>query len=297
MADLGGAYEELSHKSESLKERLAALLRENFAFLILALNIAVSVVLRLFSPWVNNPFNADFFITLATNVLTSMFSYCIFISYGQRAEKSSMQGYKENCSAWSLLSGRVRNGMSPEFDSYCRKRASDEREERRRAIIENNTMIGYGKFESEYRGKSVAEISALVKSGTLNRREARYVNRANRQIRVKPINPLIILCGIKISSLNDAGRDGLAPSTVSIISRPVGTFLLNACISMLHGEWSGVSTGEEIFDMIFSVLMIIISSVMGYSSGVGAARKEHSKIKGRIFFLENFLKEAHHPEQ
>lgn len=68
-------------------------------------------------------------------------------------------------------------------------------------------------------------------------------------------------------------------------------FILNAMASMIRGSWTGVSTGEEVFDMIFAVLMIIISSVMGYSSGVVAARKEHNKIKGRIFFIENFIKE------
>ena len=43
--------------------------------------------------------------------------------------------------------------------------------------------------------------------------------------------------------------------------------------------------------MIFSVVMIIMSSVMGYSSGVSSARKQHEKIKGRIYFLENFKKD------
>ena len=291
MANLNETYENISHKGETFKERATAAIRENFAFLILLLNIVVSVAFRLFSPWVDNPFTPDFFISLATNILTSMFSYCIFISYGEKMEKLAMSGYSENCKLWSKISGQVRTTMSAEFEAYCRERALIEREERRRAIIENNTMISFSVFESEYRGRSKQYIQSCVKSGALEKRDARYVLRANRQPDVKPINPLIILCGIKLSTLNDAGRDGISPSTISVISRPVGMFILNALVSMIHGHWAGISTGEEIFDMIFSVLMIIISSVMGYSSGVSSARKEHNKIKGRIFFLENFIKE------
>ena len=84
---------------------------------------------------------------------------------------------------------------------------------------------------------------------------------------------MLILCGIKVSSLNYAERDGLSPSTISALSRPVSMFILSACIEMLHGAWRGISTGEEIYNMMFSVLMIIIASVMGYSAGVNSARK------------------------
>jgi hypothetical protein len=66
-------------------------------------------------------------------------------------------------------------------------------------------------------------------------------------------------------------------------------FIMSACVEMLQGAWRGISTGEEVYNMIFSVIMILMASVMGYSSGVNSARKEHDKIKGRIFFIEKFL--------
>ena len=73
------------------------------------------------------------------------------------------------------------------------------------------------------------------------------------------------LCGIKLSNVNDAGREGFSPSTVAIVSRPVSMFIINAGVSMIHGSWTGVSTGEEVFDMIFAVVMIIMSSVSDVS--------------------------------
>ena len=290
MGKLNEAYEDIAHTGANIKEKLTSVIRENFAFIILFFNIAISVAFALFTPSVENPFNAAFFINLARNITTSMFSFCCFVSWGQKREKLSMPGYSQNTEQWSSLSDMVRTSMSSMFEQYCKIRVEAEREERRRAIISNNTMIDYAVYEKEYKGKTPPAINQCVQQGMLSPDDARFIKRANRRIRVRPINPLIILCGIKISSLNDAGRDGISPSTLSVLSRPVFLFIFNAAISMIHGEWSGISTGSEIFVMISSVFTIILSSVAGYSSGVGAARKEHSKIKSRIFFIENFLK-------
>jgi hypothetical protein len=43
--------------------------------------------------------------------------------------------------------------------------------------------------------------------------------------------------------------------------------------------------------------MIVIASITGYSAGADAGRKEHDKIKGRIFFLERYLATEEKAEQ
>ena len=246
MANINDAYGKISHTGEGFKSKIIESIQRNFALLVLILNIAVTVAYRLFSPWVQNPFTPDFFITLATNILTTMFCYVVFVSYGQRHEFASLSGYAENCELWSRLSADAR-ARSREFEAYCKERVEIERNERRRAIIENNTMILWDEYLELYKGKTRAQIRDAVSAGTLDASSARYINRANRRINIKPINPLLILCGIKLSNVNDAGREGLAPSTVAVISRPVIMFIVNAGVSMIHGSWKGVSTGEEIF--------------------------------------------------
>ena len=293
MNQIDETYGNIAHATADFKTKLVNTFRENFALIILVFNIIVRIALELFDTSVGNPFNVDFFIKLGTDIATTMFCYCCFISYGHKIEKNIMPGYKENCTKWSAMSGTVRNSMSSLFTEFCRTAADEEREERRRAIIVNHTMIPWETFCNEWRGKTKKLVRQSVKKGIISYHDAFFINRANGIIRVKPINPVLILCGVKISSLNDAGRDGFKPSTISAISRPLTMFILNACIEMLHGAWRGISTGEEIYNMIFSVLMIIIASVMGYSAGVNSARKEHDKIKGRIFFIEKFLEK--HP--
>lgn len=289
MEKINDAYGGLAHAGATLKDKVFGAVRENFAIIILIINILLKVALELFDAHVENPFNVDFFIKLGTDIATTMFCYCCFISYGHKMEKRVMPGYKENCQKWSMMSGTVRNSMSGLFTDFCLASADEEREELRRAIIVNHTMIPWETFNEKWRGKSKKNVAESVKKGEISLHDSVYINKANGIIKVKPINPVLILCGVKIPSLNDAGRDGFNPSTISAISRPVTMFILSAFVEMLHGAWRGISTGEEIYNMIFSVLMIIIASVMGYSAGVNAARKEHDKIKGRIFFIEKFL--------
>lgn len=288
MDEINNTYSGIAHTTADIRTRVVNTVRENFAYIILVFNILLRVALELFDASVGNPFTPDFFIALGCDIATTMFCYCCFISYGHRMEKLVMAGYKNNIALWSQLSEAVRKDSNEAFTDFCIDCAEEEREERRRAIIQNNTMIPYSTFLDKYRGKSKAEISTLVKSGELDRVAAYYIKKANGVIRVKPINPLLILCGVKTESLNDVGRDGLKPSTISALSRPVSMFVLSACIEMLNGAWRGISTGEEVYNMILSVLTIVIASVVGYSAGVTSARKEHDKIKGRIYFLEKF---------
>ena len=288
MNDLNNAYAEIAHGTNDIKERIIKSLRDNFAIIILIFNILLRIVLELFDANVGNPFNADFFIKLGVDIATTMFCYCCFISYGMKSEKQVMTGYNNNRILWATLSESVRKDKSEEFSDFCRRCADEEREERRRAIILNNTMISWPCFNEKWRGLTEKEVEKRVENGEISETDARYINKANGIIKVKPINPLLILCGVKISSLNDAGRDGMRPSTLAALSRPFSMFVLSACFGMLHGTWRGISTGEEIYKMILSVLMIVLSSVMGYYAGVNAAQKEHDKIKSRIFFIEKF---------
>lgn len=287
MSEFDSAYSEIAHAANDIKARLVKGFRDNFAIVILVFNIILRVAMELFEASVENPFTIDFFIKLGTDIATTMFCYCCFISYGQKLEKATMPGYKNNCSLWASLSENVRKNKSQQFSLFCRECAEDEREERRKAIIQNNTMISWEEFKV-LRELSKKDIDKKIKNGELSRSDARQIKKAAGIIKVKAINPLLILCGVKISSLNDAGRDGINPSTISALSRPVSMFLLSAVIEMLHGAWRGISTGEEIYKMLLSVLMIVLASVMGFYSGVNAAKKEHDRIKGRIFFIEKF---------
>ena len=66
---------------------------------------------------------------------------------------------------------------------------------------------------------------------------------------------------------------------------------------MFSGHWKGLGDASAIFDIIYSAAMVVIASITGYTAGVDAGRKEHDRIKGRIFFLERYLATEEKAEQ
>lgn len=290
-------YNDFANKQNKAMQVITTVVRDSLPFLILLLNVVVAVLTRLFNPEVQNPFSADFFIELFTNMLTTMVCYSCFVKYGEKNEKLSSTAYASNVKRWSDMSGEVRNHSSDKFIAYCRRQVEIEREDIRHFYILNHTMITIEEYESKYKRLSDEEIDKLVGKGELHRKEAKYLKRANKTRYLKPINPLLILCGVNKMNINDVGRDGVDAATMAIITRPVYMFLLTTVVTMFRGgEWmhNGASV---VFDIIYAVLMIVIASITGYSAGADAGRKEHDKIKGRIFFLERYLATEEKAEQ
>ena len=260
--------------------------REFFPYLILILNVVFTVITRLFSAEIQNPFSAEFFISLGNNLLSTSFCYICFIGYGDRCTRANTPSLGNNLKRWSELSAAVRT-RSDDFVDYCRAESEKEREERRIAYIVNNTLISPEKYSKEYRGMNNRQLRSLVTEGKISASEARFIRKANN-VRVKPINPLLILCGVQIAHLNEAGRQGIKYSTFSVIVRPLFVFGSNALVSMITGRWLGFSDPSVIFDMMFLTLLIVLSSVLGYSAGAENAKREHDKVKARIFFIEKY---------
>ena len=290
-------YNDFASKQNKAMQVVTAFVKDSLPFLILLLNVVVAVLTRLFNTDLQNPFSADFFIELFTNMLTTMVCYSCFVKYGEKNEKLSSAAYASNVERWKEMSGKVRKQSSDKFIAYCHKQVEIEREDIRHFYIFNHTMLTVEEYESKYKKLSAEEIDKLVVKGALHRKEAYYIKRANKTRYLKPINPVLILCGVNKMSLNDVGRDGLNASTMAIITRPVYMFVLTTVVTMFSGYWKGLDGADALFDIIYSALMIVIASITGYSAGADAGRKEHDKIKGRIFFLERYLATEEKAEQ
>lgn len=289
MSDLMEKYNKIASDKNKAMQVITEFVKDSLPFLVLLLNIVVAVTSRLFATDLQNPFSADFFIELFTNMLTTMVCYSCFVKYGEKNEKLQSKTYASNMERWKVMSGQVRSQCSDRFIAYCRKQVDLEREELRHVCILNHTMLTIEQYEKDYKKLSDDEIDKLVAKGELHRKEAKYIKRANAVRPLKPINPILILCGVNKMNLNDVGRDGMNASTLAIMSRPVYMFVLTTVVTMFGGYWKGLDGASAVFDIIYSALMIVIASIAGYSAGADAGRKEQDKVKGRIFFLERYL--------
>lgn len=285
-------YSKLNDGRESITNKIKYFIVRNLIFIVLLFNIALEIVSKLYRVGFKNPFSVEFFLELAVSTTTTMICYICFIPLGKNEEKKQNPSFSQNLTLWGKLSDSVRNGFNDLFRLFCIEQLEIERQDKRRAIIGNNTLISFTDYEKKYKGESKAEILKLVKSGELTKKEARAINKANgnyfiNHIKVKPINPVIILSGVKSRQINDAGRTDSAYTANWLISRPFVIFATNAVLNAITTSFIG-GWQNAIFDMFLSVLMIVMASVCGYSAGVTSIRKDNDKVKSRILFLSLF---------
>ncbi len=286
------AYSKINEGTTSVVNKFKDFFMRNLLIIVLLFNIALEIVSKLYRIGFSNPFSVEFFLELAITTTTSMICYICFIPFGKADEKKNNPSFSQNLTLWGKLSDIVRNGYNELFRAFCVEQLEVEREDKRRAIIGNNTLISFSIYEEKYKGLSKAEISALVKSGEITKKEAKAINQANGNsfvnlVKVRPINPVIILSGVKKMQINDAGRTDSAYTINWLISRPFIIFATNAILSAITTSFIG-GWQNAILDMFLSVLMILLASICGYSVGVNSIRRDNDIVKSRILFISLF---------
>lgn len=262
-----------------------------FPYLLLLVNISFMVVNSLFDLGVQNPFNEQALIKTFLNCVTSTMAYACFVVYGETNAKNTMADYRANCKVWGETSDSIRRGDSFErFLEYCKEQVEKEREEIRLSYITNHTRLSITEFNEQYRTSTKAYRRQKLKEGAITFIEYWYIGKACGNIRVSPINPLLLLCGAKVNNLNDAGRAEGGSVLKTVALKPLTMLLSTVVCGSITCIYSGVADGTAVFQMLISAFLIISSALMGYSSGVGNVRKTNDAIKSRIIFLERFQK-------
>ena len=281
-------FEKFDTESRGIMDRIKRFGVEYFPYIMLVLNLVFEVLSRLYKIGFAEPFTPDFWASLFINTASSTMAYACFVFYAEK-KKKECSAYISNAKSWGEISQKVRLNYFDEFLEYCRAQFQRECKERRVALIVNHTQISLKKFETELQGLTAKKVDELVVSGEISRYEAFYVKAANGPLHIKPINPMLILAGMKVNDLNDAGRSNTS-TLLSIALRPVPVIVMSICFSMFAGTFIGVSDSSAVFDMIYTAIMIVCSSLIGYTKGVSNAERKAEEIKTRIIFLERFLK-------
>lgn len=286
-------YDNVDLKSKELGNRVRGFLMRNFPYVMLAVNIVFEILSRLFVIGFATPFTPSFWSNLFLNTCSSTIAYACFMVYAERTKKLNSTEYKGNLKIWSEKSASVRFNSFDCFIAYCKEQYERECEERQIEIIANNTHLSIEKWKKEYKMLSDKDLRKKLKEGEISKAELKYIRRANRKPRLKPIDPLLILAGLKANDINDAGRR-TSSSMRSVAIRPVGFILISVIVSMFAGRFIGFEDSSAFFDMLYTAGLIIGSSLVGYAKGVSNAEKRHNEIKGRIIFLECY---ARHQEE
>ena len=286
-------YDVADREAKGIVERTKGFITAYFPYIMLIGNIVFEVLARLFEVGFTVPFTPAFWSSLFINTLSSTLSYACFVFYAEERKKRNSGDYITNCDIWAKKSADVRLNHFDAFLLYCKEQYERECEERRTAIIVNNARITVKAWQEIYRAMTDKEIDALARTGEITREDARWIKKANRRPRIEPIDPLLILSGMKVGDLNDAGRSHIS-SVKSVLFRPIPVIAVSICASMFAGTFIGVSDTSVLFDMLYTATMIILASLFGYTKGVSNAEQKHNEIKSRIIFLERFERNKKH---
>lgn len=271
-------------------EKIKRAVIDFFPYLLIIVNILFMVLNTLFTLELQNPFSRDLIIKTLTNCTTSTLTYACFVNYGDRTTRKNKKSFTDNLMTWGTISDRIRRGNHFEnFLVYCKEAVEKEREDKRLAIITNHTRISISDYNEIYRKMTAAEIKACVDEGKITAQDARFLRKANGNIRVRPINPLLLLCGSKAENLNDAGRARDASAAGSILARPVTALSFSVLLTSVVSTYDGF-TMTTLYTMLSSAFMIFVSSFLGYEKGANNARKTEEAVKNRIIFLERYEK-------
>lgn len=281
------AYDTMSN---AFADKVKKAVVDFFPYLLMLANILFMVLNALFSVSLKNPFTPDNISKTLMNCATSTLAYACFVGYGDRVTKKNSPNFQHNLKIWGETSDRIRRGSFFEaFLAYCKTAVEEERKEKRVAIIVNNTRITLNDYYEIFSKMSNAELRQQIKDGVISRHDARYIRKANGNIKVRPINPLLLLCGSKAENLNDAGRAQDASAFKSIVGRPLTVIISSVVVESVFCVFGGWSM-TTLYNMCAYAFLIFVSCFLGYEKGASNARRTNEAVLNRIVFLERFEK-------
>ena len=135
---------------------------------------------------------------------------------------------------------------------------------------------------------SKKDLKKECKNKAITKKEKRFFMKAQKNIKVLPINSNLILTGVERQHNNDAGRDTSNFILRWLAKRPFLTAGFVIVCKMLSGGKFEFDT-TMFYGMIMDTLSVILAAFVGYGAGEEAVRDHNNKIKGRILFINGFF--------
>lgn len=258
------------------------------SMIVLGIMALTVLILPLVSAGLVNPFSTEFVFNALYNLALATSTYYIFSPFGVRSERLESRTYFSAISRWTELSDRVRNeGLIEAFYHFCGKRCDEEREEIRTLYI-SAAGLPLSIYEEKYKGLTKNQLKELKEKGELTGRQLKYLAAANSDINVAPINPFLVLSGLKLKNINDVGRrrrkkwmDYLKPATIVL------TMLVRTAITISGNQ--DVEILDYLTQTVMDLFVVATWAFTGFRYGVSLVRDEEQIVQGRSEFLGMFL--------
>lgn len=287
----GDAVKTASEKADDKLNGVIGKVSKWRSVVVLGVIAAITLVLPFVTFGLIVPFTMDFWVSVVYNLVIASMCYYIFIPFGARSERLESRTYASTITSWTQLSDRVRKeGLIEAFYGFCTARRQEEREEHRLLLIEA-AGIPMAVYRTEYAGLSKKQLKEKKKENGLTRKQYKYLKAANGEIKVRPINPSMVLSGLRISNINDVGRERgkkifglLRPLTLIV------TMVIRGAIA-ISGN-TDVDMIDYLTQTAVSLFIIMMWSFTGFRYGISTVRDEEQLVRGRCEFLSMFMERA-----
>lgn len=277
---------------ENAKIRTKNLFSNYLTYILFFILIIAQIVFEVFV-FEKKGLSSDLWIPLLISMASNCIAFWLFISQGKKNEIKSNSSYNDNCINWSLLSGNVQNNRPREFNVHCKEETENKRisileSYLRNALIEEDTWILLRSLTNKEFKRKMKEKNENGRIYTRN--QIGWLKKARKPIKVKPIDPCLILTGASYEKGGEVGvAENISYESRMTIQRVATMGLFTILINLIGVSFYQGFNANTIAECIIRVFGIATSAVMGFYTGVTAIQIKNSKIKKNINFIKTFF--------
>lgn len=279
----------LSAGLSEMEDKIYKFAKSTFPYLVMVLSLVFSVLRSLFTFGFINPFSREFWVTMFTNLATTIMTYAAFTIHGNDEYKMTNEVYKANLAAWKTYSAKVRALCPNEFICYCRDYARDCVKRKRRASLEAYSLITWETFEEKYLNASRKSILDDYKRGKIDKSDLKGILLARRPMKTPCISATAILCGADTVAVEKLAASKRNYILEAIAVRPFSVIVFSCGISILAPVFLGANAIQIIFSAVTTAFLLCMAAFSGIRAGNSGARRENSDMKSKILFLDAFM--------
>lgn len=287
-------FEKTIENLEEAKSGVTNFIERYINWLMLFLIFGVLGFLTFFSLGLQNFYTDEFIANVVVLIVFSNIAMYMFALQSKKRERKANQSYKSNVETWSSLTSIIQNGNGEEFLEFCKEKTEAKRIEKRNSYIVKIPMT-VEKFEKEVLELDDKEFKEYLKqkdkygNNFFTNKQKKLLKKSKGKIKVKTINPPIVLLGTKNKGSFDVGEKEMFSIENKIqASKTIQTIIMSIISASLILLPTNTVGWAMIGLYLFRIVFIFASAILGHYSGILAIEERNDLIKRNIFFLKIF---------
>jgi len=287
-------FSKASDNLEEAKSGITLFIEKYINWLMLLLIFGALGFLTFYSLGLQDFYTDEFIANVLVLVVFSNIAMIMFSISSKKKEKIINKSYRSNVSSWSGLTSKIQNGYGEDFIEFCKDKTEAKRIEKRDKYIKKVPM-SIKKFEEEITDLNEKDFENYTKqkdkynNNLFTKKQVKLLKKAKGKIKVKNINPPIVLLGTQNKGSYDVGEKEVFSIEKKIqISKTIQTIIMSVISASLILLPTSAVGWALIGLYMFRVAFIFTSAILGHYSGIMAVEERNNLIKRNIFFLKIF---------